>query len=436
MRTKHSFVAHLAHIIAGLGILALLLGSHSNATAQTGDNEVYNSSGTCCSTSAAFVDATAYCSSAGACTTSDDLCVAVNAALNALPTAGGVVDARGINSGGSNKCGTASSPTTPYTGTYTIAHPSTVLLPSGTIKIFTTWILPDRTKVIGEGNNPQGGTQILAGSGFSTGTAMIQMGSASSSLCNDGTSGQCYGVSVEDLMLNGENQNIDGIVNSHSGAGSYVDHVNLHEILGIGLTVTGSATQDSGPYANLAVSPADSCAAASSCVQLGDSTGAPSSTRGIHGMTCTCNTSLGAAGITLDSSNTTLEDIHFEGFVDGVLVGSKAASQSNVLLDINGGAGDDSMTNVIHVCGSHPATCSTAFGVTDLSIIGALAAVSSSTYHVTTLIQDDITNTTVPGVPSGSGGEATDAAYVLGQSLAGGYSRIATSPVADRKSVV
>ena len=441
---KPNYLAYGAGVLWTLLIVALMVATVPSTVAQTGYNAICTSTSPTCasiSPSSAAIDATAFCSTPGACTTSDDFCLVVNKALHALPSAGGVVDARGINSGGTGSAGNSCGSTdTPFSATYNIKTPSVLLLPSGTIKIYSTWILPSRTRIIGEGNNPVGGTQIQgASASIST---MIQMGSpitTSYAYCSDNPSvpGQCYGISVEDLYLNGEGQAgyvVNGIVNSNAGPLSYVDHVNFYEVEGIGLQICGVSgvtclAEGSGPYSNLNFSAAQYYNSSTECILL-----AASSTKGVHSVTCTAysNTTIGPlAGIQLDSSSNILEDIHFEGYQDGVRVGWDGAAQGDVLLNINGGAGKDSMTNVIHICGSTslstPFTpCSTSNTVSDLTIEGVLATASGS-FNVTNLLEDDATETIVPRLSSPN--ETTMARYTLGEGFAGGYSRFTTLPI-------
>jgi hypothetical protein len=66
-------------------------------------------------------------------------------------------------------------------------------------------------------------------------------------MCNSA----CSGVSVENLSLDGQGLSINGIANAYAAmssatASSYVKNVTLFQILGTGLSVTGS-TQGSGP---------------------------------------------------------------------------------------------------------------------------------------------------------------------------------------------
>jgi len=162
---------------------------------------------------------------------------------------GGVIDARSITSGL-----TCAANETPWTsGNSAITTPAIILLPAGEITISTGWIIPDRTRVFGEGerSNPSSayapGTQIVAASTL-TGT-MISLGSASSypntspTVYPCGTpgvvNGVCFGVSISDVMLEGNSDaTLVGIANTSSQELSYVNNVNLYGIVGTGLSIT------------------------------------------------------------------------------------------------------------------------------------------------------------------------------------------------------
>jgi hypothetical protein len=426
---------------ASIVVLAGIVLSASSAVAVThqGYNAVCSTSSLTCATtapSAAFIDASAFCPSGGC--SGVDFCATVNAALQALqtlsPTLGGVVDARGINPSGANTCANS-----PFTHPVSVSIPSTILLPSGSITIDQTWTLPDRTRIIGQGNNSPGdilpagtpnGTEVIVESSGFPGSAMIQMGN--STYCTEGpNSDQCFGVSVESVFLSGggNHYSMNGIVNDYAGESSYVDHVNFGSVEGTGLMI-GLNAANSGPYSNLAMSAAGQCVAATSCVQLGDSNNLPLSTRGIHGMTCTCSSGAGAVGVALNSSNNTLEDIHFEGFVDGIQAGNTGTVRGNVLLNVNGGSGKDSMTSVIHICESGAPRCGTPSSVSDLAIVQAYAQPGGMSDTVKYVIQDDVTSTNIAAGTAGTT-PTTVGMYILGNQMAGGgYSRFATTPVA------
>lgn len=258
-----------------------------------------------------------------------------------------------------------------------------------------------------------GGTILQVPSTFS-GT-IIQMGfngtpaGYSSAPCPNGNI--CRGISVEDLTLDGEGESsVNGILNSNSQELSYVSHVKLYQILGTGLTVSGSA-QNSGPYTNVTfdtggIAPNSS----TSCAQL-----EVSGTRGIHGLTCIASSNGPTAAVYLDSSNNSIEDARILGFYDGILVGSQHAARSNVLVNILGDTTTGGLQPPVHVVHiSHSNT------VADLSVIG-VSNVLGNPAQGEYSIEDDQTSTTL--------GDAYGAMYALGEPLTGGgYSRFTTSP--------
>jgi hypothetical protein len=212
-----------------------------------GNNAVYNPSGTCspnCAASPAFIDISMLLppnSSLGR-----DLCDAIYRLLTGFtgfplyPSTGAVIDARGV-SGATNLTCTHGSPWSETGGSASV--PSTILLPATgggsnftPIIIPTPWILPSNTHVIGQGDNIGSGTTIQAkANSFATNTPMIQFGT--SSCMPPGSASTCPGMAVENLVLDGQGQAINGITNVYSGNNSYVDHVSLYQILGTGRVV-------------------------------------------------------------------------------------------------------------------------------------------------------------------------------------------------------
>jgi hypothetical protein len=375
--------------------------AHLQAQTQTypGDNVAYNAQDSE-TYSHAFIDASTL--------TGADICAQINAALLQLSNAtkypaygeAGVIDARGINP--SAQCSAS-----PWAG-ITTPPSSTILLPAGTIVISQPWVLPPHTDLIGEGNNIGSGTTIQAcvsssrGCAFSSGSNIIQFGS--SSLCTS----TCLGISVENLILDGQGQTVNGIANPISQDLSYVDHVSLYQILGIGLSVTGNAN-NSGPYSNIIFDTGTAAGDPSTtCAQIKGVT----NTRGLHGITCISRTMDAENAILLDASNNSLEDVRIIGFVNGIVVGSQATAKSNVLFNVYGdtlAVGGGPVINVIVVSGTT---------VTDLSIMGVANAGGTHTFT----ISDALTST-----------ELTDpyvAMYVLGRQAGGatGYSRFTSSP--------
>jgi len=252
---------------------------------------------------------------------------------------------------------------------------------------------------------------------------MIEMGS--SSFCSPA----CRGVGVEHLYLNGgmgdsgfNQQPINGIVNWNSQDGSYVSDVLMTGVGLIGLDIESNA-ESSGPYSDIE-DDIGSTESSASCAQIKSVNGG---TRGIRGLTCiSSRLAYSPVAVYLDSSNNVIKDVRIAGsnnggsnnggFNDGILVGSQATAQSNVLFNILGdtpSGGATAVVNVVHI--------SAANTVSDLSVMGVANQGGSNTYSV----RDDLTSTALldPQV----------AMYVLGKkvSIGGnnfGYSRFTTSP--------
>jgi hypothetical protein len=235
---------------------------------------------------------------------------------------------------------------------------------------------------------------------------MIQFGEACpGSQCT----GIVRGISVEDVILNGNGlSGVTGILNGEAEELSYVDHVGLFQILGMGLNVTSNA-ENSGPYSNITFDTGGYAPLTStSCAQILSVSGG---TRGFHGLTCIGEQSNGNNAVLLDSSNNSLEDIRIIGFDEGIIVGSQAAAHSNVLFNIYGDTVEPPLgpvINVVEITTSHP--------VTDLSIMGVANIGGAST----STIRDVVTGTTLP--------DASVGMYALGQPKSGGYTRFTTSP--------
>jgi hypothetical protein len=418
------------------GVLIVLVGllsvSPTPVEAQSAGNNAVYTSASAIGPSASFIDASVLPS-----TTSTDICSRINSALGMIPSAigSGVIDARGINSGNSSMTCAQS----PWINLNPIPD-SIILLPAGTITLASgsNWVLPNYTRLIGEGTGASGTstTTIVAGSSFSG--AMIQMGwnnttpppHYSANPCPGGN-GICFGISVEDLSLNGSGIAGVGILNENSQEHSYVARVSMYQIPGTGLQIGGAGqdgngccqAQNSGPYSNILVAPGTAATSSTVCAQV---LGEPD-TRGIHGITCEANGTPEAA-ILLDSDNTTIEDAHLDGFHDGILVGSMASEsnnvQSNVLFNITGSVDFGPMTNLIHISKASPGN------TTDLTILGA-TSINDSNGNPTNTIQDDETGTAGTTLPY-----TTDphvGMYVLGQPMSGSasspeYSRFTTSP--------
>jgi hypothetical protein len=387
-------------VLGGISVLPLRLTAQISPSILTcpssqGRNAIW---GTCTGTlgvvgSSAFVDATVF-GGPGI-----DFCQQINNAINSLPLTGGVVDARGVQLSGGNTCANS-----PFTNPNVITVPSIVLLPPGIITVSKTWVLPDETKVIGEGSGASGTsvTTLRATTSFS-GTWMIQMGPNSGplDLCTTRPAGHCVGVALEDVALQGAS-GVSGIINGQSQDQSYVRGVNLYQIPGTGLRVWNSA-QNSGPYTDIRFDTGDVSGisqAGTICAQLS----VPS--YGLHGLTCISN-AIPQAAVLVDSSNNSIEDIRVQGFIDGIAIGTNGSAQSDIVMNATGGSG---VTHLINI--------ETAHTVSDLSIVGITRGLSDVT------ILDNLTSTTLSDEYVGT--------YVLGESILidsnTAYSRFTTSP--------
>jgi hypothetical protein len=451
MRIAKTFYARWMFFVTVAVLLGLLSVSPVRMEAQTGYNAIYNASSACCSPSNAFIDASVFCTG-GSCT-GNDLCAVVNKALQALPSTGGVVDARGVlTSTGKITCAAG---TTPWlqSGVFTTT-PSEILLPPDFIYIQAPWILPDRTRIFGDGALGTNGTYIWAAEGSEgtfTGTAMIYMGyngtptGYPSAPCPN--SNICTGVSVENLTLNAQQQassgtEIGGIVNTNSEALSYVNQIAFADVFGANLQVSAP---NSGPYTDLTFTACignpgsgncpNGTIASTSCVQLQNNTG------GFHGFTCIGGAGTSypapAGGVEVNAASNSVEDIHFEGIQDGVLIGNTENAEANVVFNVEGSttsSGD--VNNVIHICGPKSASGGNCPTTTQVEDIGLFGLASGGLTPRPNTVLDDVTGTTLsnPGISSNDTDQNVGM-YVLGELVAGSsssgsaeYSRFTTSP--------
>jgi hypothetical protein len=445
MKTVKHFACGMLSIV-----VLLALQSISTQAQTTGENTVYSGSSFVASPS--FVDASVVVGPGGA----TDICARIFSSLVTLASApyngAGVVDARGITSSSVMTCPTGDTPWY-YGGTYE-STPAVILLPAGTIALSTTWLLPDRTKLIGEGAgaNDTAVTTLQAPNGTFTAGVMIQMGATTSTQTykcpGTGTSLICFAVGVEDLRLDGQGNSVIGILNDASQEQSYVNRVTMYQVETAGLLVGGtvagtgstvvanSHAQNSGPYTNIRFeilsTSTYSPTASTICVQIMGST-----TRGVHGLSCHNSSSTTPnAAIYLDALNTTIEDVYVSGFTDGIVVGADAAAggtyeNGSILLNIAGSLSG----NLVHICnpeasnsGNCANTSTTGVTVSDLSI---LSASNPNTATGAESIQDDETNTPLKG----ANGDTHVGTYILGEQIeintspaTYAFSRFSTSP--------
>jgi hypothetical protein len=448
MRIARNFVVRWMFCAAIAVLLVAMSVAPSRTEAQSAGNKaVYNSSSTCCSASSAYIDASAV-------TQGTDLCNTLYLILTgngtngyaAYPNGGAVIDARGI-SGLALNC-TSGSPW--VQGTNLNSSVATILLPAGTVTISKTWIIPEFSRVIGEG---PGVTTLATASTFSSSidsvNAMVELGSTYTStsctsgtycFCGGGTTrpADCVSVGVRDLTLDASNYTggslIIGVENEASQELSFVDHVEFNDapssaqsngMLGLKVytdTAGGSliSANNSGPYSNLIFTAGSNAGVGTQCASITGVAG----TRGIHGLSCMASlTTPPAAAITLDGNSTSIEDVYINGFGDGIRVGSVGPAQADVLSNIAGGSSLTNLINIENQTGGS-SSCppgSSAQNVCDLSILHATSAAG-------TTIDDQVT-----GASLSNSTDPLVGMYILGEQLGTStspiqYSRFSTSP--------
>jgi len=356
---------------------------------------------------------------------------------------GAVIDARGlVNASHSTACSVD-----PFDALSGPPPSTTLLLPSGYIDIMVPWTVPNNTRIVGD----EQGTRIRAN--FSQ-SYMIQMGGTEPTshkyLCPTSGTTQlpCTSVGLEHLFLDGSlvvegnGYVVGGINNQYSGAGSYVNDINLWQLSLTGLYV---GTANSGPYSNISYVANSTCGSSGClCIDL------EAQTRGVHGVTCIGNTTTDGedqgAGIFVNASNNSIEDVHIEAFWDGIEVGNTSGTVANVFLsNITGtttGSGDSAAptNNTVHLCGGNSldsalGTCAS-HGTVPLQDITVLQAMNFSGPKTTTVV-DDVTKNAIVSCSSGSNTPGcavplSTGMYALGELDAktgtGAYSMFTSSP--------
>jgi hypothetical protein len=338
--------------------------------------------------SAAYVDALPFTGGG-----TYDICKAINTVLTnygSATTNGVVVDARGINPGTPQSCGS-----NPWN--LSTVPPNVVLLPPGTITTTSSWVLPQYTTVMGAGKN----STTVKGSGLTSG-AVIQMGGGPG--CPTSTA-FCFGVVVSDLTID-TNNSVDGIDNLNAEELSYVKRVAIINVTTVGLKLTNSAggtSSHSGPYEDISISLAGSSAA---CVDI-----LGAAPRGIHGLTCNAGSAAPAVGIYLDGYNVSLQDAYITGaFTNGIYIGSQSSSTNLVYGNVLFNVQSSGATNAVHL---YYAGSGMSY-VSDLTMMGVTSSSGTAT------IKDDL-----PG-----GTSVTDASvglYVVGEPVSDSSGYIAES---------
>jgi hypothetical protein len=442
MRTKISFGTRL--MIAFIVIAGWFSVSPSRMAAQipAGQKAVFGPNGVTPST--VWVDASAWWSKN---TTQPDLCAYIqdNILTSAYGTSGHypngtVIDARGLAYGIFHQMQQIGCSVDPFGALQGPPPSTTILLPSGNIQATTTWHIPNNTRIVGDEQQ----TEIIAESGFN-GSYIIEMGGPNAlgyDLCP--ANSYCTSVAIEHLILggNGSLVTVGGIDNQHSQGGSYVNDVVFNSFVMTGLLI-GAGGANSGPYSNI-VYYAFTCTQNScptpSCIDL------EAQTQGVHGVSCLGNNGTDVknkgAGIIVNASNNSIEDVHVESYWDGIQVGPTANVANVVISNVagwtTGGTTGGSTTNTVHICGPNSwnsssfGNCGGSNGTKDITILHAMIAAD---FPPQTTVVDDVSQNAIVGCNSRGPGCATPlstAIYVLGEqdpsttNLA--YSKLASTP--------
>jgi hypothetical protein len=159
-----------------------------------GQPTVGDPTSTVAATSASFLDATQFLSNVnvgGTCTVippvkplTTDAAGQIQAAICALPTTGGTIDARGLGTGITFQSSPFADPTVDRTGATTTQKNVILLLPAGTITVQSTIAVPKQSMMIGEGSDT---TTLMIGAPLSTWANF-------SGNCDSSGSNPCYPV--------------------------------------------------------------------------------------------------------------------------------------------------------------------------------------------------------------------------------------------------
>ena len=430
--------------------------SPSRMTAQSiaaGQKAVYNSSNNVTG-STAWVDLSAWWSVSGL--GIPDLCALIRTnvltstygSMSFYPN-GTVIDARGLAYGVSGNPQQIACSVDPFGALAGPPPSTTILLPSGNILTTQTWTLPNNTRIVGD----QQQTVIKAVDPSTTvpfsGSYIIEMGgvdaTSNKNLCPTvGSSPLCTSVGIEHLQLGGggTGAGVGGIQNQYSGAGSYVNDVNMENFSLTGLSITAA---NSGPYSNIVYIAKSTCGSSGCrCIDV------KAQTQGIHGVTCIGNTTTHGldqgAGILVNASNNSLEDVHIEAFWDGIEVGTSGTVANVLLSNITGtttGSGDTAAPtkNTVHLCGGNSldsglGTCASHGTLQDITVLHAMNFSGPNT----TTVVDDVTKNAIVSCDSGSSTPGcavplSTGMYALGEPDAGAgtgahgpYSMFTSSP--------
>jgi hypothetical protein len=298
----------------------------------------------------------------------------IAAALAALPSTGGIVDARGLT--GAQSC--SANPFASYTGS------GVLLLGAATFTCSAQWTIPNRFQVYGIGRpaTTQQNTVLVAGSNFPTGTAVISLGNSP---------GPNFGVRVENLGVDGNNiVGVIGFQNLYSQEESGWSHVLAYNCAGGNFLVSTSAAQNSGPYRDMEALNDSNCTNSSSSTIAFQVNGA-TAFRGIDGLTVNYDGATSPNNAIVTTAAGTYNNIHTES----VTVGMQLSGGDFIVSNFQAGP---NITTAIDI----------ASGSFNVALFGVLSTTGN-------LIVDNVNGNTI--VASTEGGSI--GMYVLGNGTAG-----------------
>ena len=197
-------------------------------------------------------------------------------------------------------------------------------LSGGTYLVSQPIIIPNKTQISGVGRGDPGiNTVIKASPSFPKGQAVIQMGPAP---------GPNFGIQITNMTIDGSGVAGSCLSNQYSEELSWGRSLLLVNC-SIGLSVTGGAAQNSGPFEDLEIYPQLVAGNASTlCIQISN----VPAFRGLKGVTCNgaggANGAQPAVGLALDG-NALYADIHVEQVNSAISLGSSIDSADGMTIE-------------------------------------------------------------------------------------------------------
>jgi hypothetical protein len=282
-----------------------------------------------------------------------DACAKIAAALAALPpdssgNLSGTVDARGFV--GTQHCG--SNPFNLTTGLFT--GQATVLLGAALYQATTTWIIPNRSRVLGIGAAVSTtGNTVIQWTGSTGNVPVVQLGS--------GTSAN-FGVFVGDLTIDCKANvptlsGMTGLLNAISQEESGANDITFLSCDKYAVDLEPSSvggSENSGPYTNLNIKYPNSNSCSSSTIAFNYS---GSTKRGINGLTVVADSCSvrPLVGVDVNASSSTaavnadvLQGIHCENVVDCIRIGNSQPTSNTVVAGVTGCPSGHGCNNVVH----------------------------------------------------------------------------------------